>query len=396
MRRQVRWWSDEALDIFFTRLSDNRDTPLEHRVSALTTAQDLTRLAASRSPADRERLMLALADLCAEVQEAMRRPQIQALLGSIFVSLVGGAEHDIRRALAERLAGADWPPTDLVNALAFDEIEIARPMIASSPVLKDEDLVRLLIEATLDHQIEVAQRPSIGPPVVDTILRQAQPQVMTALAENDTADISPEGMAQLVEASREIAAMRSPLARHPRLTSEMAQRLYAWVGQSLRAAIVTRFRVDPAALDAALAEAVDQARAQAEDPSRLGGEQANMERRLIAKLYDAGQLRPSYLLRALREQRLSLFVEALAKLGSYSVEEVRKAIDADRADILAMACLSVGVDRGAFSTLLTLVRDLNQGRPTGDIIVARKVFTAFAGDSVGKAAGAFRKALETV
>lgn len=365
-------------------------------MSAPTTAQDLTRLAASRSPADRERLMLALADLCAEVQEAMRRPQIQALLGSIFLSLVGGAEHDIRRALAERLAAADWPPADLVNALAFDEIEIARPMIASSPVLRDEDLVRLLIEATLDHQIEVAQRPSIGPPVVETILRQAQPQVMTALAENDTADISPEGMAQLVEASREIAAMRSPLARHPRLTSEMAQRLYAWVGQSLRAAIVTRFRVDPAALDAALAEAVDQARAQAEDPSGAGAgtEQANMERRLIAKLYGAGQLRPSYLLRALREQRLSLFVEALAKLGGYSAEEVRKAIDADRADILALACLSVGVDRGAFSTLLALVRDLNDGRPGGDVVAARRVFTAFSGDSIGKASGAFRKALE--
>jgi uncharacterized protein (DUF2336 family) len=367
-------------------------------VSAQQTAQDLTKLAASRSPADRERLMLALADLCAQVNEAIQRPQIQALLGSIFLSLVGGAEHDIRRALAERLASADWPPAELVNALAMDEIEIARPVIASSPVLKDADLIRLLIEATIDHQIEVAQRPSIGPPVVETILRQGEPLVMTALAGNDTADISPEGMAQLVEASRQIAAMRSPLARHPRLTSEQAQRLYVWVGQSLRAAIVSRFRVDAAALDAALAEAVSQARAQADDVagSRLKAEQADMERRLIAKLYGAGQLRPSYLLRALREQRLSLFIEALAKLGNYSSEEVRKAIDADRADILALACLSVGVDRGAFSTLLALVRDLNQGRPGGDIAVARRVYTAFSGDSVGKAGGAFRKALEAV
>jgi uncharacterized protein (DUF2336 family) len=221
---------------------------------------------------------------------------------------------------------------------------------------------------------------------------------MTALAGNDTADVSPEAMATLVEASRQIAAMRSPLARHPRLTGEQAERLYLWVGQSLRAAIVTRFKVDVAALDRALAEAVSEAQTQTDGAAapKMSQEQADMERRLIAKLHSAGQLRPSYLLRALREQRLSLFLAALATLGGYSVDDVRTAINADRADILALACLSVGVDRGAFSTLLTLVRDLNGDRPGGDIVAARRVFTAFGGDQVGKAAGAFRRAVDGV
>jgi uncharacterized protein (DUF2336 family) len=360
-------------------------------VGAAQTAQDLTELAKSRSPADRDRLIMALADLCAQLNEAMRAPQIQALLGSIFLSLVGGAEHDIRRRLAEKLAIADWPPIDLINALALDEIEIARPVIAGSPVLTDEDLANLLVEATIDHQIEVAQRPSIGLRVVETILRQAEPTVMTALAGNDTADISPQAMTQLVEASRQIAAMRSPLARHPRLTSEQAERLYLWVGQSLRAAIVSRFKVDAAALDL---EAQDSGGGPA--GPRLSAEQADMERRLVAKLHSAGQLRPSYLLRALREQRLSLFMTALATLGGYSMDDIRAAIDADRADVLALACISVGVDRGAFSTLLSLVRDLNDGRPGGDILVARRVFTTFGGDQVGKAANAFRKAVDAV
>jgi uncharacterized protein (DUF2336 family) len=370
----------------------------ENSVSAVQTAQELTELAKSRSPADRERLMLALADLCAQVNDALHTPHIQALLGSIFLSLVGDAEHDIRRALAERLASADWPPRDLVNALARDEIEIARPVIADSPVLTEADLIHLLVEATIDHQIAVAQRPAIGSQVVEAILKQAEPSVMTALAGNDTADISPACMADLVEASRQIAAMRSPLARHPRLTSDLAQRLYLWVGQSLRAAIVTRFRVDVAALDKALAEAVNEAQSAPDGPAgpRMSAEQADMERRLIAKLHSAGQLRPSYLLRALREQRLSLFVTALAMLGGYSVDDIRKAINAGRADLLALACLSVGVDRGAFSTLLTLVRDLNDGRPGGDVAAARRVFATFGGNQVSKAANAFRKGLDAV
>jgi uncharacterized protein (DUF2336 family) len=318
-------------------------------------------------------------------------------MDSIFLDLVAGAAHDIRRALAEKLAVADWPPVALVNALALDEIEIARPVIAGSPVLTDADLLRLLTDSDVDHHVEVAQRPGIGLAVVEAILNQREPAVMAALAGNDTAEISPEAMAQLVEASRQIAAMRSPLARHPRLTSELAQRLYIWVGQSLRAAIVTRFRVDVAALDQAVAEAVGEAQGRPGPAGcRISAEQADMERRLIAKLHGAGQLRPSYLLRALREQRLWLFVTALATLGGYSVNQVQQAIDADSAEPLALACISVGLDRGAFSTLIGLVRHLNEGRPGGDATAARRVFTAFSGDQVGKAAGAFRTRVDAV
>jgi uncharacterized protein (DUF2336 family) len=262
-------------------------------------------------------------------------------------------------------------------------------------VLSDEDLVRILMEATVDHQIEVAQRPAIGSPVVDTILKQAEPSVMTALAGNDTAEISPEAMAELVEASRQIAAMRSPLARHPRLSTEQAKRLYLWVGQSLRQAIVTRFKVDAAALDQALAEAVSEAQG-ADGAPRVSADQADMERRLIAKLHAAGQLRSSYLLRALREQRLSLFVAALATLGAYAPDDVRRAVNADQPDLLALACIGVGVDRGAFATVLDLVRGLNGGRPGGDMSTARRAFSTYAGDQAGKAAAAFLKAVDTV
>jgi uncharacterized protein (DUF2336 family) len=288
-----------------------------------------------------------------------------------------------------------------VHLLALDEIEIARSMIAKSPVLQDTDLVRILIEGAVDHQIEVAKRPLIGPPVVETILKRAEPAVMIALAGNDTADISAEAMRQMVEASRQVAGMRSPLARHPRLTADMAERLYAWVGQSLRSAIVTRFRVDVEALDRALAEAVKEAQAHPfHDPAPRNAiadaEQEEMERRLIAKLHAAGQLRPSYLLRALRERRLSLFEAALATLGGFSIEEVGRALEADQPDPLALACAAVGLDRGAFSTLLALVRELNQERPGGDANQARRVFDTYGPEQTLKAKAAFVQTIAAV
>jgi uncharacterized protein (DUF2336 family) len=340
--------------------------------------------------------MLALVDMCAGSGEAVRQPQVQDLLSVALTKLVAGAEHDIRRRLADKLATADWPPPALINILALDDIEIARPIIAGSPLLHDIDLVKLLLDGAIEHQIEVAQRPRIGPPVVETIISQAQPAALTALAGNETAEISPAAMEKLVDASRELAALRSPLARHPRMTAVMAEKLYAWVGQSLRSAIVSRFKVDATALDRAIAEAIGEAREQSTEispqVSALTAEQQDMERRLIGKLHLAGQLKPSYLLRALREGKLSLFEAALCALGDYQPSAIRSAVEADQAEALALACAGVGVDRGAFSTILGLVRDINCGRPGGSAERARHVFDTFGPDRARFAAEGFRSA----
>ena len=109
------------------------------------------------------------------------------------MSLVVEAERDIRQRLAEKLAMASWAPAALINVLALDDIEIARPIIAESPVLQDADLIRLLVDATIEHQIEVARRPRLGPPVVAAILQQNEPAVLTALAGNSTAEVSAAG-----------------------------------------------------------------------------------------------------------------------------------------------------------------------------------------------------------
>lgn len=364
-------------------------------MSAAHTANDLTLLAQSRESGDRGRLILGIVDLCAQSDAGVRTPQVRALLDPIFLNLVGDAEHQIRLRLAQKLAPFEWSPPKLINLLARDDIEIARPVIAASPVLKDADLAQLLIDATIEHRIEVARRPYVGPEVVETILKQAEPEVLTTLAGNDTADVSEDAMTRLVEASRQIAGMRSPLVRHPRLTTEMAERLYGWVGQVLRSAIVSRFRVDAEALDAAMTEAVTEAwrggPSQAYVPA--DPEQEQMERRLIAKLHQAGQLRTSYLMRALRERRLSLFEAALATLGGYSSEAVRTAINAERPEMLALACAGVGIDRGAFATILALVRELNGGRPAGGAEAVQRTANAFGAHPKSSAANAFRQAV---
>ncbi len=369
-------------------------------MSVTANTDALLNLARSRAPADRERLLLAVVDLCgASDKTQLSSAPIQAQLQSIFMNLVVEAEWDIRRRLSEKLASATWAPSALVSVLAFDDIEIARPIIAVSPVLKDQDLVRLVLEATIEHQIEVARRPRIGRPVVAAILQQSEPAVLTALAGNETAEVGPDELSEMVKASERIAAMRSLLARHPALTDGLARELYVWVGQALRQSLIGRFRLDADALDAAIGLAVQEAHggvpvdtddivAEARTSAR-----DEMEQRLVAKLNMSGQLSPGYLLRALKDRNLSLFIAGLAMLGRFEPEQVERAVNSDHPELLALACASVGIDRSVFPTLLTLVRDLNAGRPGGGPEGARRANGAFGPFNPDVAGAAFRYAL---
>jgi uncharacterized protein (DUF2336 family) len=374
----------------------------DRALSVAFSSESLFDLAKSRAPADRDRLLLAVADLCdtPHVGEAMQAAPIQSLLSSIFMSLVVEAERDIRQRLADKLASAAWAPPALINVLALDDIDIARPVIAQSPVLQDGDLVRLLVEATIEHQIEVARRPKLGREVVAAILEQAEPAVLAALAGNHTAELSHADMEELVGMARAVAALRTPLAQHPKLSGRMAQKLYLWVGLALRQSLAERFRLDVAQLDKALAESVAQAHAGAarEEPLRHSrdGEREEMEARLVEKLHAAGQLRPGYLVRALREGKLTLFATALAALGRFQVEHVRRALDSDRPELLALACAAVGIDRSVFPSILDLVRSRNGGRPGGGVEGARRAAGAFAPVTSEIAAAAFRQAAKAL
>ncbi len=361
---------------------------------------DLMTLARSREPQARERLLEAIVSLCSSAAEVAGQPGVQQILGSVLLSLVHDAEHDIRLRLARQLACTDWPPPDLIRLLAFDEIEIAAPIIAESPLLQDSDLLQLLIESTIDHQIAVARRPRIDAAVVEAILEADEAAVLCALAGNDTADVSPISLAALVERSRRQSILRAPLCRHPRLSSDLALRLYLWVGQSVRIALAERFVLGRDQIDRAIAEAVREAHSAGDLAPEVGGEGLDQrlfqEQQLVEKLHSAGQLRPGFLLRMLREGRLGVFVNALAALGQFEVTQIFQALDSQKPELLALACAAVGIDRSVFPDILEAVRALNKGRPGGGAEGLRRAAGAFGPFDPDIAAMAFRQAITTV
>lgn len=337
--------------------------------SNIAPSAELLSLAASRSVDDRHRLMLGVVALC---KANPPTDGCEPVLSDIFLALARDAEAQIRRTLAEQLADASWAPRALLDMLMLDEIEIARPVIARSPVLRDEDLLRILVEATIDHQVEVARRPHISGRVADAVIDAGLPAPMTALAANATAEISETGLGRLIEQARRIAALRSPLSRHPRLNQKLAMTLYAMVGDALRAELQGRFADAGPALPAAISAAIEASAARPRSPAMTvllssaadgGGDRDEMDRRLVGKLQSSGQLRAGFLVRAVREKQVGLFEHGLSALSGFPISQVRQAVRRAAPDALYLACAAVGIDRAVFPTVLKEIRVLTGGLP---------------------------------
>ena len=146
-------------------------------------------------------------------------------------------------------------------------------------------------------------------------------------------------MQDLVAASRQVAALRSPLTRHPQMTDDLAKVLYTWVGDALQKELT--------AASPSIPKRCERPCRGRWTPPTIGNppaglviatpsaERRDMDTRLIAKLQAAGQLRPGFLLKCLREGKLYLFELSLAALAQMKTEEVRAIVASDPSGLLA-------------------------------------------------------------
>ena len=87
---------------------------------------------------------------------------------------------------------------------------------------------------------------------------------------------------------------------------------------------------------------------------------------------------------------------ALASLAGVKIEEVQTAIDSSRPELLALACAGIGIDRSVFPTLLSLVRALNDARPSATPDSLKSINTAFTQKSGADAIATFRSEVASI
>jgi uncharacterized protein (DUF2336 family) len=327
---------------------DDNSQPMAHQDSERI--RELVALARDSAPAARARLVDGIGDLMFdEVEPASAREK--DLATDILRFLVREAEAAVRRALADRLAREPKAPRDLIVALAHDDIAIARPVLLESPLLADADLIEIIHQRTLQHQLAITLRQQVSETVSAALVSTGNSEVMRSLVDNPKARIARRTYEILVEHSRAVESLQAPLVRRKDLDSDLAARMYGWVSAALRKQIVLNFDVDSKLLDEALADSMRTVMDEHKQPEGTAPVPHGDDPRVLLQLLRAGEI--------------AMFEVLLARKTGLRLQVARRAFYEPGGRPLAIACKAIGVEKAHFAAIFLLAR---QARP-GDKIV---------------------------
>ncbi|MFO1190360.1 MAG: DUF2336 domain-containing protein [Alphaproteobacteria bacterium] len=328
-------------------------------------------LARDRSVKARQELVETVSGLFFNSTQSISE-QERALMTDILRRLIHDVEMSVRKKLAQHLADKPNAPHDLIVTLANDEIEVAHPILASSTVLHDMELIEVIRVKTCEHQLAIAMRRQVSESVSSALIETGNVNVIGRLLENPNAEISQAAMAYLVEQSRQVDAYQKPLLDRQDLGPELASRMYWWVSAALRKHILTNFDIDADDLDETIENTVrgslsdtftDPATQALAGIKRVEKPAAGSE--LAQHLANAKAITPKLLIQTLRQGEIHLFEALFSKLGDIPIRLVQRMMFESDGEALAVACRAFGIFKADFASIFLLSR---KARP-GDKIV---------------------------
>lgn len=300
---------------------------------------------------DTEELALVVSDMCVSHDAPLTKSE--ALIAfDILERLYPDAQAQVRGSLAEKFALRADVPHSLIVSLANDSIDIARQVIMHSPVLNDEDLIKLIVERTRDYRAAVSVRKTVSAKVCDVLVYLGDEDVMINLAKNSGAHFSPHAFKRLVTASRTVHHLHDPLLHRPEMMPDLAALMYQWVNRSLKQYIAQNFG---SSLSQILEDEIDQTtqslmRNHTGAPSQTsGGSTSSPGADRQSSFPEAF----SALVIALRRSDMETVETELRSITRLPVQSVNRILYNDNGEALAVVCRAYGVGRALYSEFFT-------------------------------------------
>jgi uncharacterized protein (DUF2336 family) len=218
----------------------------------------------------------------------------RALAEDIFRTMIHDAEERVRQALSESLKDNELVPHDVALSLAQDVGAVAQPLLESSSILTDEELIEIVHRQSTTHRQAIARRQSVSSSVSDAVIDSGDGDAVATLVENDGADISPGGLEKVVDKYGGDNRVNNGLVYRENLPITVSERLVTLISERMRAELVSRHELpDNVAADLVL---------EARESATIGLLENGVDRmdalHLIQQLHANGRLTPTLILRA--------------------------------------------------------------------------------------------------
>lgn len=279
------------------------------------TDQDIRRLIKSDTEDERA---AAAHKLCRSMGRTPLNASERDAAQKILTVLANDAAELVRRALAVTLKSSEILPRDIARRLARDVDSVALPIISSSPVFNEDDLIEIVRGGSALRQIAVARRDHVPMEVASILVEEGCQSAVLALVANDNADVAEPALDRVVDRFGTQDDVVSAMAERRVLPVAITQRLVELASDAVREHLVARLNVQPEAAEALMMTAQERATVDLIDQAALSDDLPGF----VAYLHSRKALRPSLLLRGLARGHMSFFERSLVELTGAPYERV--------------------------------------------------------------------------
>jgi uncharacterized protein (DUF2336 family) len=291
-----------------------RNDRLERIVVDKKTSKALDAIAVERLLADPSAAVRAdtAVKVAREFSQGSLNERERVVAEDVFRLFVRDVEVKVRESLANAVKECAQLPNDIAVALAKDVDQVALPMLSSSTVLTDEDLIEIIKEASGQKQKAIASRERVSASVSDALIERGDEEVVRTLVSNHGAEIAEASLNRIIDEFGESEAMQQPLAERPALPIGIAERLVNMVSERLQDHIMRNHPLRPALVTDLVIASRERTTVALLDQDT--GEEDVME--LVRQLYQNGRLTSSIILRAICMGDMRFGEAALATMAN--------------------------------------------------------------------------------
>jgi len=305
----------------------------------------------------------------AEATSAMARAYLHSELSvddlaaaeGAMIMLLDDPSPLVRRALSEVFASAQKAPRVVVHALAADQLEVAIPVLARSPLLLEDDLIDLIATGHPEAQVAIATRAMLPCSLAAAIAEVGAAQACLALLENPDAEIALFSVDRMIDRFGHLAPIRENLLARDDLPMATRQALLAKLSQTLAGFVVARQWMGPEHAEYAAREACEKTTVAlaAETHYEEVGE-------LVQHLRQSGQLTAGMILRALLSGNVVLFEEALAELSGVPLDRAASYLHDRNISGFRALYAKAGLPDAAYPAFREAIKTMREGVLVGE------------------------------
>jgi uncharacterized protein (DUF2336 family) len=156
----------------------------------------------------------------------------------IFSTLVKDTEVKIRKTLSEAIKDNPLIPREVILSLANDVNDVSLPVLQFSDVLTDEDLIEIVNSSEdAEKQVSISRRKVISEGVTEALIDTENADVVDTLLHNSGANLSEEGLGQIVEKFSDKEEIMMAMIERETLPVNIVESLASKISESLYASL---------------------------------------------------------------------------------------------------------------------------------------------------------------